>query len=40
MLQATIFGSPVGFISEKIISEKRKRIKIIAPRKIFGYNIF
>jgi len=33
MLQANIFGSPVGFISEK-------RIKIIAPRKIFGYNIF
>ncbi len=38
MLQATIFGSPVSFISEKIISEKR--IKIIAPRKIFEYNIF
>jgi hypothetical protein len=28
-----VFGSPVSFISEK-------RIKTIAPRKIFGYNIF
>ncbi len=40
MLQANIFGSPVGFISEKIISEKRKRIKQNAPQKICARAIF